>query len=258
MAAQPDRVPVAVVLWVFEQLSDRPISIVVPVLNEAAGMRPLLLRLQYARELGAEVIVVDGGSSDESVQQARGLADRVLSSTTGRAVQLDRGIGVAEGKLVWFIHADSTLSDSLIDTLFRIESGASTDLYWGRFDVRLDDASWPFRIIETMMNWRSRWTGIATGDQGIFVSRQLLTQAGGIPQLPLMEDIELSSRLRRVKRPLCPTATIGTSARRWKQNGIVRTVFKMWALRLAYFFGVPASLLARWYYPGLGLQSRRA
>lgn len=239
-------------------MSDRLISIIVPVLNEAAGMRQMLQRLQYARERGAEVIIVDGGSSDDSVLQAMDLADQVLTSSTGRATQMIRGADVSEGKLIWFLHADSTISDALIEALFKVESEASTDLFWGRFDIRLDDSAWPFRMIERMMNWRSRLTGIATGDQGIFVSREILKTIGGIPQLPLMEDVELSSRLRQFTKPVCLTATIGTSARRWKQGGIVSTIFKMWGLRMAYFFGVPASILARWYYPNLKMQSRRA
>jgi len=216
------------------------LSIIIPVLNEAPGLPVLLGQFASWRDRGDEVLVVDGGSEDDSVAVAQPLCDRVIVAPRGRAAQMNAGAAQARGRLFWFVHADSRVAPAARAAL--LASSA-----WGRFDVRIDDTSLAFRIIECMMNLRSRLTGIATGDQGIFVRREHFVEAGGYAPLALMEDIDLSRRLRRRLAPDCLGPYITTSARRWQRRGIVRTVLLMWWLRLAWACGVPATRLARWY-----------
>lgn len=223
------------------------LSIILPVLNEAAGIVDCLESLQALRARGAELIVVDGGSRDGTPTRARLLADQVLTSPPGRARQMNTGAAVARGEVLWFLHADSgipTGADRLIlDAL-------AEDRLWGRFDVRLSGTARALRIIEWSMNRRSRLTGIATGDQGIFVRREAFERVGGYPDIPLMEDIALSRALKRLDRPVCLHQRLITSSRRWERDGIWRTVFLMWRLRLAYWLGADPARLARRYYGG--------
>lgn len=220
------------------------LSFVVPVLNEAERIEPALRVLAAYRARGVEVIVVDGGSGDGTAELARPLATRVLAAPRGRASQMNAGAAAARGDVLLFLHADTQLpedADALVlDGLTR--SGRS----WGRFDVRFDDGSL-LRLIAAMMNVRSRLTGIATGDQAMFVTRAAFERAGGFPPIPLMEDVALSVRLKRVSRPLCLRARVVASGRRWRQHGLVRTVLLMWRLRLAYSLGRDPVLLARSY-----------
>jgi rSAM/selenodomain-associated transferase 2 len=216
------------------------LSIIVPVLNEAPALPSLLDQFASWRAAGDEVLVVDGGSEDDSVAVARPLCDQVIVAPRGRASQMNAGAAQARGRLLWFVHADSRVDPAARATLLNASG-------WGRFDVRIDDASLAFRIIESMMNLRSRLTGIATGDQGLFVSRELFVEVGGYAALALMEDIDLSRRLRRRLAPVCLGPCITTSARRWQRHGIARTVILMWWLRLAWACGVPAARIARWY-----------
>ena len=223
------------------------LSIIIPVLNEAGQTTRLLGALQPLRQKGHELIIVDGGSSDGTPEKAKGLADRVLLSARGRARQMNAGARVARGEILLFLHADSHLppeADRLIIQAMENDKGC-----WGRFDVRLTGKHWLFRVIERMMNWRSCITGIATGDQAIFVSRRLFEQLGGFSDIPLMEDIELSRRLKNVSRPHCLHTPLRTSSRRWEEKGIIRTVLLMWSLRLAYFFGISPQRLVAIYYP---------
>ena len=224
------------------------LSIIIPCLNEASGIVATLERLQPLRERGVEVIVVDGGSSDDSVALAAALADRVLVAPRGRASQMNAGAAVACGSVLLFLHADCTLpadGDRLI--VDGLQTGGQR---WGRFDVSLAGAHPLLGVIAFMMNWRSRLTGIATGDQGIFVARGLFVDAGGFPAIPLMEDIALSGILKSQGAPLCLRARIAASGRRWDEHGALRTMLLMWRLRLAYFFGAdPANLALR--YDGL-------
>jgi rSAM/selenodomain-associated transferase 2 len=216
------------------------VSIIVPTLNEASCLAPLLRRLQ-AKD--TEVIVVDGGSSDGTVNLATQAMCRVLHSDSGRATQMNAGAASACGKWLWFVHADTQLLAPVEDYLNAIESGAS----WGFFLLKLSGQRRVFRLIEKLINWRSRFSSVATGDQGIFVRRELLLRQGGFAQQPLMEDVELSKRLRVIASANVANIALQTSSRRWEQAGVASTVLLMWRLRLLYFFGASPQWLARQY-----------
>lgn len=223
------------------------LSIVIPALNEAATIATALAPLQALRAKGHEVIVVDGGSVDGTLELACGLADRVMSAERGRARQLNAGVRVASGDVVLLLHADTILPAQADE---RIEAALSASKrVWGRFDVRIDGGSGWLPIVGAMMNLRSRWTGIATGDQAMFAARDALAAIGGVPDLPLMEDVALSKKLRRLSPPACLRDQVTTSGRRWVANGAMRTIMFMWGLRLAFFLGVSPDRLARAYYP---------
>jgi rSAM/selenodomain-associated transferase 2 len=220
------------------------LSIIVPVLDEAAGIKATLADLAPYRRRGCELIVVDGGSRDGTLALASPLADRVLTAPCGRAAQMNAGAAIAHGDVLLFLHADTKLPENA-DALIR-EGLAQSDGIWGRFDICFDHGG-IMPLIAVMMNLRSRVTGIATGDQAIFVTRAAFDAIGGFPAQPLMEDIALSSRIRRIGRPAYIRARVTTSARRWRKQGILRTVFLMWRLRLAYFLGADPAHLARQY-----------
>jgi rSAM/selenodomain-associated transferase 2 len=224
----------------------RTLSLVIPVLNEASLMIPMLRSLTALRERGAEVIVVDGGSRDESVRIAResGCTDLIVTAPRGRGAQMNAGAARARGDVLLFLHVDTRLPpDADSEVLHLVGAGEG----WGRFDVRIEGRHWLLRVVARMMNLRSRVTGIATGDQAIFVTRALFERSGGFPQQLLMEDIALSSHLRRSSAPLRPRGKAVTSGRRWERNGVARTILLMWWLRLAYFFGASPLDLARTY-----------
>ena len=225
------------------------LSIVVPVLDEAGGIVSLLERLGPLRARGAEVIVADGGSEDGTPDLAAPLADRVIRARPGRARQMNAGARAARGDILLFLHADTALprdADRLV-----VEGLARSGRAWGRFDVRLSGSAPALRMVETLMNLRSRWTGIATGDQAIFVRRETFARVGGYPDIPLMEDVALSAALRRVSPPLCLGQRVVTSSRRWETRGIARTIVEMWRLRAAFALGASPWKLARAYYPHL-------
>lgn len=226
-----------------------PLSIILPVLNEAEGIVPLLEALLPLRRQGCEVLVADGGSEDGTAERALPLADRVITAPRGRARQMNAGAALAAAEVFWFLHADSRVPPDAGATLLRAlqESGRG----WGRFDVVLSGRHPLLRLVEGMMNLRSRLTGIATGDQGIFVTRSLFERVGGFPDIPLMEDIALSKRLLAHGRPVCLDTRLTTSSRRWETRGMGRTILLMWRLRLAYWLGADPAALARRYYPGL-------
>jgi rSAM/selenodomain-associated transferase 2 len=220
------------------------LSIIVPVLDEAAGIEAALTALAPYRTRGCEVVVVDGGSRDKTLALASPLADSVLTTPRGRATQMNAGASVAHGDVLLFLHADTKLPANA-DALIR-DGLAQSGRVWGRFDVRFDQGRvMPF--IAIMMNLRSRLTGIATGDQAIFVTRAAFDTIGGFPAQPLMEDVAFSARIRYISRPAYIRARVTTSARRWRRQGILRTVFLMWRLRLAYFLGADPARLARQY-----------
>jgi rSAM/selenodomain-associated transferase 2 len=221
----------------------RRLTIVIPVLNEATIIASALQALALLRARGAEVIVADGGSRDATAQLALPLADRVITVPQGRGAPMNAGAALGTGDMLLFLHADTTLPENAD----RLISAALTQHPWGRFDIRIAGRHPLLAVIARMINWRSRLTGIATGDQAIFVTRQAFLTVGGFPDLPLMEDIAISRRLKRLCRPLCIATPAVTSGRRWEQNGVLRTILLMWCLRLSYYFGVEPALLARHY-----------
>jgi rSAM/selenodomain-associated transferase 2 len=221
------------------------LSVIVPVLDEEAGIADALTALAPLRQRGAEVIVVDGGSRDGTVELARPLADRVIAASRGRGAQMNAGAAAASGDALLFLHADTRLpadADRMI-----LDGLNASSWQWGRFDVRIAGRSPLLTIIAGLMNWRSLLTGIATGDQAMFATRAAFAAAGGFPDIPLMEDIELSRQLKRRSRPLCLAARVTTSGRRWDERGALRTMLLMWRLRLAHFLGAEPATLARRY-----------
>lgn len=222
-----------------------PLSVIVPALDEGVGIAAALEALAPVRDDGGEVIVVDGGSRDDTVARAQPLADRVVTAGRGRARQMNVGAAVARGDVLWFVHAD-TIADA--DAGMRLRAAfADSGREWGRFGVRLSDQRPLLRLVAWSMNLRSCLTGIATGDQGMFVRRTAFDAVGGFPEIPLMEDIALSRVLRRRGRPLCLYVGLTTSARRWLDGGILRTILLMWHLRFAYWRGADPEDLARRY-----------
>jgi rSAM/selenodomain-associated transferase 2 len=220
------------------------LSIIMPVLNEAATIEAALRALAPLRSRGAEVIVVDGSSGDGTAELANVRADRVLSAPRGRASQMNAGAAAAEGDVLLFVHADTRLPEDAGKLI--LEGLDRSARRWGRFDVSFDEGGL-LRLVALMMNLRSRLTGIATGDQAMFMTRAAFDAAGGFPTIALMEDIALSARLKHDSRPLCLRARVTTSGRRWRQHGLLRTVLLMWRLRLRYFLGADPARLARDY-----------
>ena len=218
------------------------VSVVIPVLNDRSALEVLLRSLTPFQEL--EIVVVDGGSSEVSIHEPQQPV-RVLRTERGRAVQLSAGVASTRRPWLWFLHADSLVTGRVVEAL-QLALGSAQ---WGRFDITLSrDRPW-FRLIAGAVNQRSAMTSICTGDQGIFVRRALLEQIGGIPDQPLMEDIELSKRLRRIAKPTRIRTLLGASSRRWENDGTVRTILLMWELRLRYFIGTSPEVLAARYSP---------
>lgn len=218
------------------------LSIIIPVRNEAANIVATLAPLQALRgEL--ELIMVDGGSSDDTVALATPLVDHLISAAAGRANQMNAGAAIAQGQWLLFLHADTQLPTNFLDLLPTAHAASQ----WGRFDVRLSPSSPMLHVVAWMMNWRSRLTGVCTGDQAIFVRRALFEQLCGYAPIPLMEDIELSKRLRKINPPLCLRPPLTTSSRRWQIHGTLRTIVLMWWLRWRYWRGAPVEELARRY-----------
>jgi len=220
------------------------LSIIIPVLNEAVVIKNTLAALGALRLQGAEVIVVDGGSTDDTVDLAVQASDWILTSPSGRAVQMNYGAKFARGDYLLFLHADTLFSD---DAWKQLTAAIRDRRLWGRFDVRLSGRNVLLRIVESAMNLRSRLTGIATGDQAIFVQSSAFHDVGGYSEIALMEDIELSKKLKQRELPVCLNSKVVTDSRRWEEHGILRTIALMWSLRLLYFMGVDASLLAKIY-----------
>ncbi|MCC6193069.1 MAG: TIGR04283 family arsenosugar biosynthesis glycosyltransferase [Burkholderiales bacterium] len=221
------------------------ISIIVPALEEAASITATLSALQPLRAQGHEVIVVDGGSRDATLLIARLLADRAYVTGAGRATQMNFGAGKATGDVLLFLHADTLLPPDAAPAIRVALAGGAA---WGRFDVAILGKPRVLRVVAAMMNLRSRLTGIATGDQAIFVRRAAFAAAGAFPPIPLMEDVALSSALKRCAgRPACLRTRVTTSGRRWQARGPWRTIFTMWRLRLAYALGADPATLARHY-----------
>ena len=219
-------------------------TIVIPTLNEEAKIQVCLMKLQGLRKEGFEVIVVDGGSIDKTPQLLEGLCDQFISNRQGRATQMNAGARQAKGEFIFFLHVDTQLPENFSEIISSVE----VDTFcWGRFDVKLSGKHWSFRVIESMMNIRSRLTGIATGDQVMFVSQKLFREVGGFPEIALMEDIAMSRMLKNICSPLCLKQKVLTSSRRWEKHGIASTILKMWWLRFSYYIGVDPVRLARQY-----------
>jgi rSAM/selenodomain-associated transferase 2 len=223
------------------------LAVVVPVFNEAAAIESTLIRLAALRGRGARVIVVDGGSTDATAVLAIAHTDRVLQSERGRAQQMNAGARAAidgGAEVLLFVHADSELpelADRLIEASLRTSGRA-----WGRFDVRIEGQASMLRVVSAMMNWRSRLTGICTGE-AIFVTRTAFERLGGFAPIDLMEDVEFSKRAKGLSWPAAVSARVVTSGRRWQRYGIWRTIVLMWRFRLAYFFGADPQRLAQRY-----------
>lgn len=227
-----------------------PLSIIIPTFEEEPGIERQLRSLQTLRDGGVEVVVVDGGSADATVALATPLASQVLVSEPGRARQMNRGAAASRGELLLFLHADTRLpehAERLVEDALSKPVAGLRARCWGRFDIYLTGNAPMLLVIATAMNLRSRLTGMATGDQAIFMTRQAFTEVGGFPDQPLMEDIEICRRLKRLSAPVCLHAKACTSGRRWERHGIWRTILLMWRLRFAYFLGRDAGKLAALY-----------
>jgi rSAM/selenodomain-associated transferase 2 len=219
------------------------LTIVLPVLNEAAIIVAALQALAPLRARGAEIVVADGYSRDGTAQLAKPFADSVITVRRGRGTAMNAGAALGTGDVLLFLHADTALPDGAD----RLIDAALAHCAWGRFDLRIAGRHPLLAVVARMINWRSRLTGIATGDQAIFVTREAFAAVGGFPDLPLMEDIAISRRLKRLCRPYCIATPAVTSGRRWERNGVVRTILLMWRLRLSYYLGVEPALLAELY-----------
>lgn len=219
-------------------------SIIIPTYNEADNIQSCLLNLQTFRSQ-CEVIIVDGGSIDSTIGLATPLTDKVIISTKGRAKQMNAGAQQAKGNMLIFLHADTSLPENALELIRQTESS------WGRFDISLSGKPIMLKVISTFMNWRSRLTGIATGDQVIFVSKPLFDEVGGYPDIALMEDISLCAMLKKISAPHCLKAKVISSGRRWEQFGVFKTILLMWSIRLRYFFGENPDVLANLYSRGV-------
>jgi rSAM/selenodomain-associated transferase 2 len=226
-------------------LKMKKLSIIVPLLDEAAALPLLLQQLSCMAREGCEIIIADGGSTDGSlaILQQADFDCTVVHAQQGRARQMNAGAASASGHALLFLHADTCLPGGATGLI----AGALEKSCWGRFDVRIAGRAPMLKVIAGMMNWRSRLSGIATGDQAMFVSRAAFDAVDGFPDQALMEDIELSTRLRALARPACIGQRAVTSGRRWEQRGVWRTMLLMWRLRLAYWRGVPVGQLAKAY-----------
>jgi len=219
------------------------VSIIVPMLNEAPQLPDLFAHLLPLQRAGCEIIFADGGSTDNSASLVKLAGYTVVKSPRGRAAQMNAGAAHAAGDALLFLHADTGLPDCSPHCVMRALAQAD----WGRFDVCISGRPAMLHVVGAMMNWRSRITGIATGDQAMFVRREVFERLGGFPVQDLMEDVEMSRRLRAVSRPACLKQCVTTSGRRWETRGVWSTIFLMWRLRWAYWRGTDAAVLAKLY-----------
>ncbi len=226
-------------------MADTRIAVVIPALNEAGQIASLL---EGVVGVACEVVLVDGGSHDDTAARAGAAGARVIPSPRGRAAQMNAGARAlgSDWQALLFLHADTRLPTGWAQAVTRALAGGAR---WGRFDVMLDSPRPALRMVEASMNLRSRLTGICTGDQAIFVERGLWARCGGYAAIPLMEDIELSRRLKRLAPgPAALRERVRVSARRWEKHGVWRTILSMWWLRLRYFLGDSPERLHRAYY----------
>ena len=239
MVAPPDRAVAAE-----EHLPEsirKSVSIIIPVYNEASQLHQNLKKLfELAQNPDIEVILSDGGSTDNSLAIASHYPCKILNSETGRSRQMNAASDHANGEYLLFLHADSSLPENWLEQLKKSQK-------WGFFPVKLNGQHWLYRLIEAAINLRSRITRVATGDQGLYFKRSFFDELNGFPDIPIMEDIAISKRARKISRPSIGRLPVITSSRRWEQNGIVKTVFLMWGLRLAYWLGISPNRLNRLY-----------
>ncbi len=222
----------------------KSIAIIVPVLNEADNLPGLIAHLSRFIQADVEIVFVDGGSTDKTQHILLESKLQTVSAPRGRALQMNAGVLHSDAEILVFMHADTLLPPGALKCIAKtINDGAN----WGRFDVRISGTHPMFGIIAFMMNLRSRLSGIATGDQVIFMNRTIFNAAGGFPEQLLMEDIEISKRLKQINRPVCLREKVTTSGRRWQKNGVWKTIFLMWRLRFKYWRGVSSSILAEFY-----------
>jgi len=220
------------------------LSVIVPVINEEMNLSRIAGCLRSVIEQGHEVIIVDGGSTDNTLTIAYDITDTIIISKKGRALQMNNGASVASGNVVLFLHADTLLPENVAEIISDVYVGEN---FWGRFDVRLSNEKYVYRLIECMMNMRSSLTSIVTGDQAMFFEKNLFDRIGGFPEIALMEDVEISRQLKKISKPVRLKSKVVTSSRRWETNGVVATVLLMWKLRLYYFFGVSPEKLSQMY-----------
>ncbi len=237
------------------------VSIIIPIFNEADNLPQLFENITSLNPTPQQMILIDGGSTDSSTVIAQNLIKAVLCDTSsaidwqllesnaGRATQMNAGASLASGEVLLFLHADTQLpTQAIADITAAISTTATRNTVWGRFDVQLDSNALMLRVVSQMINWRSRLSSIATGDQAIFIQRTLFEQLGGYPDQALMEDIEMSKRLKALAKPICFNRKVVTSARRWQQYGTWRTIILMWQLRFDYWRGVSADNIRARYY----------
>jgi len=220
------------------------ISVIIPFINEKQHLSVLLKQLAPLLEKGHEIILVDGGSTDGFDPAGMVAGVSVYQSNKGRARQMNRGADRAKGRVLWFLHADSRLIQNVEDYVVQMHSGNPS---WGRFDVQLMGSKRVFKIIAYLINRRSALSGIATGDQGIFIHRELFDRVGGYDDIDIMEDVNICKKLKTIKKPLILTTMLLTSSRRWSEKGIVSTILLMWLMRFLYFIGVRPSSLIKLY-----------
>ncbi len=220
-------------------------SVIIPTLNESAtisyALEQLLRSIEYLSEV--EIIICDGGSADDTLKRAAQYPVTIVNSNKGRATQMNTAAQHSIGDWLVFLHADTRLPDDWMSLIDR------SSALWGHFEIRLSGRHWLLRVVEKLMNLRSRNTAIATGDQALFFRRDFFNQLGGFPAIPLMEDIAVCKLARKLQSPACINQPAITSSRRWEQKGILRTIFLMWTLRLGYWLGVKPATLHRFYYP---------
>lgn len=224
------------------------ITVIIPTLNEEQALPQTLARLTSSGQL--DIVIVDGGSTDQTIPIAETFCTnvptaRLVTAPAGRARQMNEGAKASRGDVLLFLHADTLLPANVQAVI--TSALADPAVVAGRFDVRFDSSSSWGRMISTLMNWRSRLSGIATGDQAIFVRRHIFEQLSGFAEIPLMEDIEFSRRLKRVGLIAALSEHVMTSFRRWEQHGPLRTILLMWTLRFLYWVGISPSRLSRWY-----------
>lgn len=221
-------------------------SIIIPVLNESQNIVAILEDVLKKSQGLWRVIVVDGGSVDDTLEKIKSFPITIISSAKGRAKQMNAGAEVAEGDMLLFLHGDTQLPANFNQLL---QQFSDSTYQWGRFNIQLDEKYASLSLVSWFVNQRSRITGIATGDQGLFVRRQVFQKMGGFSNMDLMEDIDFSKRAKRFSKPYCIKQPVITSSRKWLHNGIVRTILLMWWLRFAFFIGVSPQKLHSWYYP---------